>query len=89
MEDDRVPKNNRNCPRNREAKGPSWVPPPKSNRAPNSTRASARDKRRWSHQEMIRLKPNFKRSSPCEIRAQGARIVVDPKRPLRIKTKSR
>ncbi|EHS64460.1 uncharacterized protein PGTG_22273 [Puccinia graminis f. sp. tritici CRL 75-36-700-3] len=60
-ESDQAPKNNRNRPRNRKAKGPSWVPPPNSNRAPpDSNSVSARERRRRAHQlsihqEMIRL----------------------------------
>ncbi|KAA1107258.1 hypothetical protein PGT21_008199 [Puccinia graminis f. sp. tritici] len=60
-EGDQAPKSNRNRPRNRKAKGPSWVPPPSSNRAPpDSNSVSARERRRRAHQlsihqEMIRL----------------------------------
>ncbi|KAA1128034.1 hypothetical protein PGTUg99_013804 [Puccinia graminis f. sp. tritici] len=56
-----APKSNRNRPRNRKEKGPSWVPPPNSNRVPpDSNSMSARERRRRAHQlsihqEMIRL----------------------------------
>ncbi|KAA1118068.1 hypothetical protein PGT21_030721 [Puccinia graminis f. sp. tritici] len=60
-ENGQAPKNNRNRPRNRKEKGPSWVPPPNSNRVPpDSNSMSARERRRRAHQlsihqEMIRL----------------------------------
>ncbi|EHS63287.1 uncharacterized protein PGTG_21503 [Puccinia graminis f. sp. tritici CRL 75-36-700-3] len=56
-----APKSNRNRPRNRKEKGPSWVPPPNSNRVPpDSNSMSTRERRRRAHQlsihqEMIRL----------------------------------
>ncbi|KAA1082237.1 hypothetical protein PGTUg99_028848 [Puccinia graminis f. sp. tritici] len=59
--DGQAPKSNRNRPRNRKEKGPSWVPPPNSNRVPpDSNSMSARERRRRAHQlsihqEMIRL----------------------------------
>ncbi|KAA1118488.1 hypothetical protein PGTUg99_004596 [Puccinia graminis f. sp. tritici] len=55
-ESDQASKSNHSRPNNRKAKGPNWIPPPTLKRAPrDSWEANARERRRRSHQEMIRL----------------------------------